>query len=362
MSEKKVFACGDEMFRKIADHSHLGIWILNPEGIVIYFNEAAKRIWAGSVYAGPDDYKEYKAWDQETGKLLASEDWGAWKVLKNDEAVIDQLLKIQRFDGQLGMVLNSAMPIKDENGKLTAILVTNHDVTDLKASEAKREEIVRIVSHDLKNPLHAILMSSQVLQSKVETLVSTGNIQKLNQYVNMILCSATVCMGLVKDILDMAKLEKGSFVIRAENFPATELLDSLRPIYDPLAEYKNITLTWEIPPTLEIYGDRERIAQVISNLVGNALKFTPENGQITVTCKENGNEILFEVNDNGPGIQCEHLKKIFHKNYQIQEKPSSTGLGLYIAEMITSAHSGKIWVESFPGQGSKFFFTLPRKV
>ncbi|MES2527244.1 MAG: PAS domain-containing sensor histidine kinase [Bdellovibrionota bacterium] len=350
-----------EIFRQIADHSHLGIWVLNPQGLVVYFNEAAVKIWAGSLFAGPESYGDFKAWDIETGKQLASEDWGAWKVMMNDETVIDQLLRIERFDGEMGMILNSAIPIKDEKGKLTAILVMNHDVTELKASEARQEEIVRIVSHDLKNPLHAILMSSQLLQQKVEMLVSTGNIKKLHHYAGIITSSATVCMGIVKDILDMAKLEKGPFEVESSQFLASALLNSLRPIYDPLADYRNIALNWEISPAIEIYGDRERIFQVISNIVGNAIKFTPDSGKISVMCSENEKEVLFQVSDTGPGIQCEHLKKIFQKNYQVQEKPTSTGLGLYIAEMIISAHGGKIWVESHPGQGSKFFFTLPRK-
>lgn len=360
MDLKKAFTCSDEMFRKIADHSHLGIWILNSEGVIIYFNPAAEKIWAGNKYAGPEEYKEYKAWDHETGKLLTAEDWGAWKVMKNDEVVIDQLLKIQRFDGQMGVVLNSAMPIKDEDGKLVAILVTNHDVTELKASEAKREEIVKLVSHDLKNPLHAILMSSQILQTKLDHLVSTGNTQKLHHFIGMIVSSASMCMGLVKDILEVAKFEQCPFHVKIEKFTLGSLLTSLRPIYDPLAEYKNITLNWEIHPSDEVQGDRERISQVISNIIGNAIKFTPDGGVVTVTSTDTEKDTIFEISDNGPGIPCEHLEKIFYKNYQVQGRPMSMGLGLYIAQMIISAHDGKIWVESHPGKGSSFYFTIPK--
>jgi signal transduction histidine kinase len=360
MDAPKALPSGEEIFRRIADHSHLGIWILTPEGMVTYINDAAKKIWAGSAYVGPADYQEYKAWDLETGKEFTSKDWGAWKVMMNDETVIDQVVKIQRFDGRMGVILNSAIPLKDESGKLTAILVMNHDITELKESESKREEIVKLVSHDLKNPLHAILMSAEILQTKLDQLVSTGNTQKLHHFIEMIVSSAKVSMGLVKDILEVAKFEQSPFQVKAENFSAGSLLTSIRPIYDPLAEYKNITLKWEIQPFDEIYGDRERILQVMSNIIGNAIKFTLEGGVISVTSTDSENGTTFEICDTGPGIPAEHLQKIFHKNYQVQGRPMSMGLGLYIAQMIIAAHGGKIWVKSHLGKGSHFYFTIPK--
>lgn len=362
MDLKQAFSSGDEIFRQIADHSHVGIWILNPQGMIMYMNEAAKKIWAGSAYVGPADYQEYKAWNPKTGKQLTLQDWGAWKVMMNDESVVDEEIRIQRFNGEMGMILNTAIPLKDENGKLTAILVMNHDVTELKASEAKREEILKIVSHDLKNPLNAILTTAQILQGKLEELVKSGNTKKLHHFMSMIMSSATVCMGLVRDILEVSKFEQRPFDIHSQIFSAGTLLTSLKPLYDPLADAKGITLFWEIMPTQELYGDHDRVIQVLSNILGNAVKFTPQGGTITIKVSLEEKEILFEISDNGPGISSEHLEKIFYKNYQIDGRPISMGLGLYIAQRIVSAHGGKIWAESQLGRGSKFFFTLPKLI
>ena len=103
------------------------------------------------------------------------------------------------------------------------------------------------------------------------------------------------------------------------------------------------------------------MGQVISNIVGNAIKFTPSGGEIRISVTEVIDEVVFEVKDNGPGISYVHLKKIFHKNYQVQDNPSGTGLGLYIAKTIVDAHHGKIWADSVPGKGTAFYFSIPRQ-
>ncbi len=348
-----------EIFRSIADHSHVGIFLLDENGKKFYSNKAGEEIWGHATEASPEEYDVYRAWDYETGERLKTEDWAGTKTLLTGKPVLDDLLKIQRANGEYRVILNSAIPLLDETGKLVAILIMNHDVTELKASEAKREELTRIVSHDLKNPLYAVQMASQVLQAKLDQYLETGNKVKIEHYIEVIKNSAGLCLRLIKDILDNDKSEKGTFQIKSAKFHASDLFGSLRPIYEPLAEQKSQTITWIIPEDLEIFCDKERIGQVISNIVGNAIKFTPSGGEIRVSVTEVMEEIVFEIKDNGPGISCEHLKKIFHKDYQVQDNPAGTGLGLYIAQTIVDAHNGKIWADSEAGKGTTFYFTIP---
>lgn len=350
----------EEIFRTIADHSHVGIFLLDENGKNFYTNKAGEEIWGHSSKVAPEDYDVYRAWNYDTGERVHMEDWAGTKALKTGRPVLDDLLKIQRANGEYRVILNSAIPLHDSAGKLIAILIMNHDVTALKESEAKRGELTRIVSHDLKNPLYAVQMASQVLQTKLDQYMETGNKEKINHYVEVIKNSAGLCLRLIKDILDHEKTEKGPFQIRPAEFAAAELFSSLRPIYEPLAEQKGQKLVWSIPPSLEVFCDKERMIQVISNIVGNAIKFTPPGGEIRVSATEVIDEVVFEIKDNGPGISCEHLKKIFHKNYQVQDNPLGTGLGLYIAQTIVDAHNGKIWADSDPGKGTTFYFTLPR--
>lgn len=350
-----------EIFRSIADHSHVGIFLLDENGKNFYTNKAGEEIWGHTTKAAPEDYDLYKAWNYETGERVLSEDWAGSKAMISGKPVLDDLLKIQRANGEYRVILNSAIPLHDDKGKLIAVVVMNHDVTELKASEAKREELARIVSHDLKNPLYAVQMASQVLQSKLDTYIATGNKEKIEHYIGIIKNSAGFCLGLIKDILDREKIEKGPFQIRSTKILASVLFESLRPIYEPLAEQKGQSIVWIIPPTLEIFCDKERMGQVISNIVGNAIKFTPPGGEIRISATEVIDEVVFEIKDNGPGISCEHLKKIFHKNYQVQDNPAGTGLGLYIAQTIVDAHNGKIWADSDSGKGTTFYFTIPRQ-
>ena len=350
-----------EIFRTIADHSHVGIFLVDEEGKTFYTNKAGLEIWGHFTKTTPADYNLYRAWNYDTEARLQTEDWAASIAMKTGKPELDQLLKIQRANGEYRVILNSAIPIHNDNGKLVAILVMNHDVTELKASEAKRQELTRIVSHDLKNPLYAVQMASQVLQTKLDHYIETGNKEKIDHYIEVIKNSAGHCLGLIKDILDHEKTETGPFQIKSTKIPATDLFDSLRPIYEPLAEQKGQSIIWNIPTSLEIFCDKERINQVISNIVGNAIKFTPIGGEIRVSATEVNDEVVFEIKDNGPGISCEHLKKIFHKNYQVRDNPAGTGLGLYIAQTIVNAHNGKIWADSDPGKGTTFYFTIPRR-
>lgn len=349
-----------EIFRSIADHSHVGIFLLDEKGLNFYTNKAGEEIWGHASKVGPDEYDKYVAWNYDTGERVKNEDWAGTKALLTGKPVLDDLLKIQRANGEFRVILNSAIPLKDESGKLIAILIINHDVTELKASEAKREELTRIVSHDLKNPLYAVQMASHVLQTKLDSYMATGNKEKIDHYIEVIKNSAGLCLQLIKDILDREKTEKGTFQIWTTKVQASDLFESFMQIYDPLAEQKGLTLIWNIPPSIEVYCDKERIGQVISNIVGNAIKFTPSGGEVRVSVTEVMEEIVFEIKDNGPGISCEHLKKIFHKNYQVQDNPVGTGLGLYIAQTIVEAHKGKIWADSDAGKGTTFYFTIPR--
>lgn len=350
----------EKIFRSIADHSHVGIWLLDAKGNIVYANAAAGKIWGKAPLVSPDEYVTYRAWNYHSGEPLRNEDWAAAKTLTTGKAYLDEVIRIQRFSGEPGVVLNSAIPIFEDDGTLTAVVVMNHDVTELKASEAKREELTKIVSHDLKNPLYAVQMASQVLQTKLDSYMVTGNKQKIEHYIGVIKSSAGICLRLIKDILDREKIGKNPFQINPEFSLVSELFDSFRPIYESLAEQKGLTLTLTLPSDLKVFCDKERIGQVISNLVGNAIKFTPPGGEIRISATEVLSEIVFEVKDNGPGISCEHLKKIFKKNYQVDDSPTGTGLGLYIAQTIVDAHGGKIWADSVPEKGTTFYFSIPR--
>ena len=223
---------------------------------------------------------------------------------------------------------------------------------ELRLSQA-RKETVEVVAHDLKNPLSTIRMSLEMIQ---EDGSST------EEGLQIALRSAESMERLIKDLLDHAKIEAGQLVIEKTDGDLGALVSDLTQRFEPLAKNKNISFSKDIKGRfLFAHFDSSRIEQVISNLIGNALKFTHSGGRIHVSLKSIEDEILFHVEDNGPGIHPNQLPHVFDRFWQVKETAKNgNGLGLAIAKAIIEAHNGKIGVESQIGKGSRFFFHLSR--
>lgn len=220
-----------------------------------------------------------------------------------------------------------------------------------------REELVEIVSHDLKNPLTSMVMNIRLL----ERLLGP-NEAKVTDIIARFSRSTKVMLNLIEDVLNVAKMEAGEMPLEKVN---KNLLETIRDAIDlirPIAVEKMIDLQLEktsIPCTTDF--DEGRVLQVLSNLIGNAVKFTPEGGRITVSIDECGPEFLkVSISDTGPGIPKENLLNIFDRFWQAnQAKKMGTGLGLAIVKGIITSHGGEIWAESDLGKGTTFHFTLP---
>jgi signal transduction histidine kinase len=219
-----------------------------------------------------------------------------------------------------------------------------------------REDVLAIVSHDLKNPLTTIELAVNLLRSF--TRIDANQVQ---EFVNKVQRSADQMEVLIADLLDFARIQSGTFSVAVFT---GRLSDVLAPVIDrmrALVEAKRQTLEADLPPSLPAVAiDAHRVGQVVSNLVGNAIKFTPQEGKIRVSASQRGDRIIVSVSDTGPGIPQEHLSKIFDRFWRAPgtlEKGS--GLGLSIAKGIIEAHGGTIWAESQSGKGSSFHFTLP---
>ncbi|OFZ17960.1 MAG: hypothetical protein A2X94_08695 [Bdellovibrionales bacterium GWB1_55_8] len=237
----------------------------------------------------------------------------------------------------------------DENAKL---------YENASAAVAARNELLAIVSHDLRNPLNAILLNSRLLQKAG----SKPNIEprELEQLAIRIQRSGDRMNQLIQDLLDIAQIESGSLPITPQPQSAARLVSESLEALRPLASEKSIDLRAEIPEDHPILADAKRILQVLSNLIGNALKFTPEGGSIVIHVgREASNSVLFSVSDTGKGIFQEDLPRVFQRFWGKDKSRGGTGLGLFIVEQIVRAHGGRIWVESPEGRGTTFWFTLP---
>ncbi|AUX19961.1 sensor histidine kinase [Sorangium cellulosum] len=221
-----------------------------------------------------------------------------------------------------------------------------------------REELVAVVSHDLKSPLATIVMNTSLLRRK---LPSSDESAELRRPVERIQKSADRMNRLIRDLLDLAKLDGGHVSIQPVAHDVAGLVsDALELLREEAAE-KSLRLEQGIELGVErALCDRDRILQVIANLVGNAIKFTPAGGEITLRAQPWGREVLLSVRDTGPGIPEDQRSRIFERYWQAKETAhQGTGLGLSIAKALVEVHGGRIWVESEVGEGSTFFFTLP---
>jgi signal transduction histidine kinase len=173
-------------------------------------------------------------------------------------------------------------------------------------------------------------------------------------------------LGLINDVLDLAKIEAGQLTLSLADYSLKEVVDGVVNAVEPLAAEKHLALTINLPGQLPIaHGDERRIAQVLLNIVGNAIKFT-DRGEIAVKALAVNGSFTVSVSDSGPGISAADQTRIFDEFQQadnsLTRKKGGTGLGLSIAKRIIELHEGRIWVESTVGQGSTFYFTLPIKV
>lgn len=222
-----------------------------------------------------------------------------------------------------------------------------------------RKETVEVVSHDLKSPLGSIKMCVELM---LEDTAEIPQFKGFQEDLALIHRSAISMEGLIKDLLDHSKIEAGQLVLDKKECNVCELVEVLAKRFEPLAKVKNLKLTARVQsPGLRSCCDAGRIEQVLSNLMSNAIKFTPANGDVNVGLSlTNEGELLFSVEDSGMGMKADQLQHIFERFWQVRETASQgTGLGLAIAKAIVDGHHGRIWVESTPAQGSVFFFTLP---
>jgi signal transduction histidine kinase len=217
-----------------------------------------------------------------------------------------------------------------------------------------RENVLAMVSHDLKNPVTTIGLVAHVLHEPIDA-------GRLSDLAGKIQRSVDKMLLLISDLLDFSKIQSGTFSVDAHagmmDTMVMPVIDSVRTLSDA----KHQTIELNISPRLpEVFADSHRMGQVLSNSLGNAIKFTPDGRTIRVSARQRADTIVVSVSDEGPGIPAEHLSRVFDRFWQAKEtRQMGSGLGLSIAKGIVEAHGGTIWAESELGKGSSFYFTLP---
>jgi signal transduction histidine kinase/DNA-binding NarL/FixJ family response regulator len=216
-----------------------------------------------------------------------------------------------------------------------------------------RDEVLAVVAHDLRNPIGTIRMATELLLEAAEA--------PARRHLEIVHRSAERMNTLIQDLLEVTRIETGKLRLTLRDERVAPLVEEALAMLRPLAAARSIVLEKEVAAELPpARMDSARVLQVISNLVGNAIKFTPERGRIVLRCEAGEGEVRFAVADSGPGISPEQLPHVFGRFWQASGADQrGIGLGLSIARGIVEGHGGRIWVESAPGEGATFHFTLP---
>jgi two-component system CheB/CheR fusion protein len=262
--------------------------------------------------------------------------------------------------GHRVMLLNgSRILLRQEEVKDRLILLTMYDVTSLRELERQKDALPGIVSHELKAPLTNAKLYIYMLRrcvAKGEEKQTVIYLEKLEKQVNLL-------SFFVNDLLDTTAIEKGMLRMHPEPFAIDDLVQSIVEKFR--LAYPTLRLLVEMEPHIEVYGDRVRTGQVLVNLLSNAIKYSEPDGRIHVKVKVDEELVTVSVQDHGVGIPRDQQERIFELFYHArearQERVVGLGLGLFIATQIVKRQGGRIWVESTPGEGATFFFTIPRR-
>ena len=324
-------------------HMTDGVVAFSPSGSVIHSNPAASQMLSRTMDP-TTTFQELFAGDADFDQIL---------TLKRP-----QYLEAQKTVGERELGLFMAPYSADQAPG--GVMVVIHDVTEQRRSEQARREFVANVSHELRTPLTNI-------KSYAETVIAAGDElppELHNNFMGVIVSEADRMTRIVQDLLTLSKIDYGKMEMNVSRFPFAK---AVRSVYEAVAlnaESHGHTLTFHCEDNMpDVNGDRERIEQVIMNIVSNAIKYTPDGGKIDIVAGTSGKNVFVRISDNGIGIPEKDLPRLFERFYRVDKARSresgGTGLGLSIAKEILNQHKGDIRIESVYGEGTDVTITLP---
>jgi PAS domain S-box-containing protein len=389
----KLMALEKEMqierrFRELLEAAPDAIIEIDRQGRIVLLNRVTEKLFGYTrdqllgkpvEFLIPEDLRAFHVHHRE----------GYWNRPQTRPMGSGLALLGQRQDGSRFPVEISLSPVESEDGlRVTAII---RDISERKQAEDRinaiqqgytqelaaknlelaernqeveranrlKSEFLAGMSHELRTPLHTIIGFSELLSEEMEGPLN----DKQKRFVGHIHKDSLHLLELINDVLDLSKIEAGKLELRPEVFDVRQPMDEVLSSINPQATVKSIRIETVIAIDRELYADRVRVRQILFNLLSNAVKFTPEGGHIRVEANQREGCVEISVTDTGIGIPHEEHEAVFDKFHQVGHTTKGvregTGLGLAITQRLVEEHGGKIWLESEPGKGSRFSFTIP---
>lgn len=318
------------------------LFVVDENRCIVYLNQVAANLFPIEHPFGRPLVEVIR--DHEIYQLLG-------ETLAGEVGLIRQI----NLDNRVFLV--RAVRIEADRGR--GAVITLHDITELTRLGRARRDFVANISHDLRTPLTTIRLLVETLQRG-----AAGDKELRPQLVERISTEVDVLERLAQELLDLSQIESGKALLKLAPVSLALVVDEVLAHLAPLSEGKGVTISSTVTPSIFVLADSEKLSKVLTNLIHNAIKFTPKGGHIEVSARADEEWVQVSVADTGIGIPAQELPRIFERFYTIdrtrKRSDSGMGLGLAIAKHIVEAHGGRIWAQSEEGRGSTFYFTVPR--
>jgi two-component system, cell cycle sensor histidine kinase and response regulator CckA len=377
----EALAQSTRLLQQVLETLPVGVWVVGPSGRIIYGNAAGQQLWGGARYVGIDGFDQFKGWWLESGRQIMPDEWAAARAIRDGEISLNELIRIQGFDGSERVILNSAVPIMGAGGAIEGAIVLNQDVTDQRAAEEalrrseeqlrqaqKMEAVGQLaggIAHDFNNLLTAILSYCELLLEEIrQGDPIRGDIEQIRQ-------AGQRAAGLTRQLLAFSRRQ----VLQPKVFSLNAVVETTEGMLRRLIG-ADIMLDIRGEPALwHVLADPGQIEQVLVNLVVNARDAMPRGGRILVATENRelkadslirgngvrpGTYVALLVRDTGVGIDPAIHARIFEPFFTTKDPGKGTGLGLSTVYGIVQQSGGHITVESAPGEGATFTVLLPR--
>jgi signal transduction histidine kinase len=333
-----------------------GVAVYAPDGRIVRMNAAARELlqYAAECEAPPAECWARLAPQTTDGKAVAAADNPIVRALRGD-VVSAMPFSIESPGRGRAWITVSAAATRAPDGRISGAVAAITDVSALQQLQSQREDLLRAVSHDLRNPLQIVLLQAERLQRLLPPAL-----EKERSAADRITAAARGMGVMIRDLVEVARMEDGRLVLALQPIELAPFLARLLQLQAGALEIARVRL--DLPPGLPpASADPARLERIVTNLVANALKYGSPGTEVTLSAELRGDQIAVSVRDRGPGIPAKDLPRVFERFFRgsATQKQDGLGLGLYIVQLLVEAHGGRVWANSAPGDGATFTFTVP---
>ncbi|MBC7556365.1 MAG: PAS domain-containing protein [Chryseobacterium sp.] len=342
-------------YKFLADAMPQFIWISDPVGHLNYFNQSVFD-FSGKTY---EDFMSGDGWLQIVHPDDREKNIESWTHCIKNKTVFTFEHRFQNKNGDFKWMLSRAVPDFDEYGNVKHWVGTSTDIDEIKKQEYQKNDFIKMANHELKTPITTIKGYVQLLKK----MRGNSDDQFLNNSLNTIDNQVNKLNNLIGDLLDISRMENGNLPLVRRPFSLIKLVTETIEDIKASEDSHEIKFILNCDDDVEVNADKERITQVLNNLLTNAIKYAPNSKIVNVELSVDKNQAIVSVEDFGIGMNPEELLRIFERFYRVSGEDEETfpgfGIGLFIVKDILNRHNGNIWAQSEKQKGSKFYFSLP---